>query len=298
MRNKLTKLLLNCGLGLFKLIPFWLLYRISDGLYYLLYHVLRIRRKVVRHNLCFVFPDKSNSEILTIEKKAYRNFCDVILESIKGFTMTSQQLSERYKVAPGGIDHYFENKKSVVTFMAHFNNWEWGTSVQTALKHKAFFIYKQLHNRAADALIREKRSASGAELVHKEQMAKTLIKNRRTPSFYALIADQRPSTDQEQRHVTFFGRDITCFAGPEMIAKTFNMVVVYSKIERVKRGYYTATPVIITEDPKNTPEGYISQQCFALLEAQILENPGNWMWMHKRFKGLNADKVEAAEIRT
>ncbi|PHQ81290.1 MAG: hypothetical protein COB66_02625 [Coxiella sp. (in: Bacteria)] len=289
MRNKLTKFFLRCGLGLFKIIPFWLLYRLSDGLYYLLYYVLRIRRKVVRNNIQFAFPDKPLAERILIEKKSYRNFCDVILESVKGFSMTPQQLAKRYLTPPGGIDHYFEEKKSVVAFMAHFNNWEWGTSIQLNLKHKAFFIYKRLHNRGADELIRQRRAACGAELIYKEQVARTLIRNRRTPSFYAVIADQRPSSDQEQRTVTLFNRQITCFAGPEMIAKTFGMVVLYSKIERIKRGYYRASPVVITEDPKNTEEGYISQQCFSLLEAQIREHPGHWMWMHKRFKGLDRE---------
>jgi KDO2-lipid IV(A) lauroyltransferase len=287
MIKSLQRISLNSSLWLFKLIPFWLLYRLSDGLYFLLYYVIRVRRKVVRRNLRFVFNDYPDTELKKIEKQAYKNFCDIILETAKGFTLSPKEMSRRYAITnPELIDPYYENKRGVIGFIAHYNNWEWGVSLQQSLKHKAFYIYKRMHNRVMDDLIRKKRQVSGAQLVYKEQMAKTLIKNRRSAGFYALIADQRPSGDQEQRQVKFFDRDISCFAGPEMIAKTFNYPVVYCKIERIKRGFYQATGVLVTDDPKNTPEGEISQQCFALLEAQIKENPGHWMWMHKRFKGL------------
>lgn len=287
MKNFLQRSALHLGLGLFKCIPFWLLYRLSDSLYILLYYVIGVRRKVVQRNLKFVFPNHSNSELKKIEKKAYRNFCDIILETAKGFTLSPKEMARRYKITnPELIEPFYDNKRSVIGFIAHYNNWEWGISLQQSLKHKAFYIYKRLHNRVVDELIREKRQMSGAELVYKEIMAKTLIKNRRHAGFYALIADQRPSGDQEQRHVRFFDHTIPCFAGPEMIAKTFNYPVIYCKIDRVKRGYYQATGILITDEPKNTAEGDISQQCFSLLESQIGDHPENWMWMHKRFKGL------------
>ncbi len=283
----LQRIALSCGLGLFKFIPFWLLYLLSDGLYWLLYYVVRVRRRTVRSNIQFVFPDYPLHEVKKIEKQAYRNFCDIMLETIKGFTLSPQEMHRRYLITnPELIDPYYEEKRGVVGFIAHFNNWEWGISLQQSLKHKAFYIYKRLHNRVVDELILQKRELGGAQLIDKDQMAQVLIKNRRTPSFYALIADQRPSGDQEQRSVTFFKRNITCFAGPELIAKTFNYPVIYCKIERIKRGFYQATGVLITDTPKNTPDGFISQQCFSLLEAQIKEQPQNWMWMHKRFKHM------------
>lgn len=287
MKNTIQRFIFIAGLSLFKLIPFWLLYRISDVMYWITYRLLRVRLNVVRRNIRFVFPDYPDPERKKIEKQAYKNFCDIILETAKGFSLSPKEMSRRYKITnPELIDPYFEDKRGVVGFIAHMNNWEWGISLQHSLKHKAFYIYKRMHNRVADEVIREKRQVGGAELVYKEQMARVLIKNRRNPGFYALIADQRPSGDQEQHQVTFFNRQIHCFAGPETIAKTFNYPVVYCKIERIKRGFYQATGILVTDTPNDMPEAAISQSCFALLEAQIKEQPGNWMWMHKRFKLL------------
>lgn len=285
MNDMLLRLILNAGIFLFRCIPFWMLYRLSDILYLILYRVIRLRLTVLRQNIDFIFPDYPKVERKKIEKQAYKNFCDIILETIKGFSLSASEMSRRYKIInPELIDPYFKDKRGVVGFIAHMNNWEWGISLQQSLQHKAFYIYKRLHNRVVDDLIRKKRAAGGAELVYKEQMARVLIKNRRLPGFYALIADQRPSGDQEQHTVTFFNRKISCFAGPETIAKTFNYPVVYCKIERIKRGFYQATGILVTDTPKDMAEGAISQRCFALLEAHIKERPGNWLWMHKRFK--------------
>lgn len=284
----MTRVLLSVGLGLFKLIPFWLLYRLSDGLYFLLYYLIRIRRSVVHHNILFLFPEKSPKEIKRIERQAYRNFCDIILETAKGFNLSPKAMARRYHfMNPDIIAPYYEQNRSVVIFIAHMNNWEWGVSIQQFIKHKAFYIYKRLHNRAVDDVIRKKRQVAGAELVYKEQMARTLIKNRSKANLYALIADQRPSADQEQHHVQFFGHQINCFSGPESIAKTFDYPVIYCKIDRIKRGYYRGVGILVTDTPRNMPTGSISQACFSLLEQQIREHPSSWMWMHRRFKGMD-----------
>ena len=50
------------------LLPFRLIYIVSDCLGFLLYRVFKYRFKMVRKNLRLVFPDKSIEEIKKIEK--------------------------------------------------------------------------------------------------------------------------------------------------------------------------------------------------------------------------------------
>ena len=73
--------LLSFFLKLLSYIPFKVLYVLSDGLFYLLYYVIRYRRTIVRKNLTESFPEKSEQEILKIEKNFYRYFTDQVLES-------------------------------------------------------------------------------------------------------------------------------------------------------------------------------------------------------------------------
>ena len=61
------------------LLPFSLLYAVSDFMYYIIYDVIKYRRRIVRNNLNKSFPEKNHKEILEIEKLFYHHFCDLII---------------------------------------------------------------------------------------------------------------------------------------------------------------------------------------------------------------------------
>ena len=79
-------------------LPYWVLYRISDGLYYLIYYLVGFRKKVVFQNLTNSFPDKPSSEIKQLAKKFYRHFCELIVESVKLFSISEEELEKIKKL--------------------------------------------------------------------------------------------------------------------------------------------------------------------------------------------------------
>src|SRR5687767_10530576 len=66
----------------FSILPQKVFYLLSDLLYVLVYYVIRYRKKIVEKNLKNSFPEKALSEINFLKKKFYKNFCDIILESM------------------------------------------------------------------------------------------------------------------------------------------------------------------------------------------------------------------------
>ena len=60
----------------FSLMPWFLLYGISDMLAFLTYYVFGYRKTVVLNNLAIAFPEKSEAERKKIAKQFYRNFSD------------------------------------------------------------------------------------------------------------------------------------------------------------------------------------------------------------------------------
>ena len=80
------------------LLPMWVLYRLADVGYLLIYYVLKYRRGIVRQNLVSSFPEKTNSEIVNIEKQFYRWFADYFLESIKLLSISRKQLAKRLTI--------------------------------------------------------------------------------------------------------------------------------------------------------------------------------------------------------
>jgi KDO2-lipid IV(A) lauroyltransferase len=91
------------------ILPFRLLYVLSDGFYVLTYYVIGYRKKTVRENLALTLPHLSEKERLTIEKKSYQNMCDVFLEMIKTLTISKSEMERRYKFR--NIEVYLDLEK-------------------------------------------------------------------------------------------------------------------------------------------------------------------------------------------
>ena len=79
----------------FSLLPLRLLYLFGDGIYFLIFHVVHYRRRVVWKNLTESFPEKKEQELRRIEKGFYYWFCDYLVESIKLFSISEEEIKRR-----------------------------------------------------------------------------------------------------------------------------------------------------------------------------------------------------------
>ncbi len=77
------------------LLPYTILYITSDFLFLVIYRIIGYRKAIVFTNLKNSFPDKTDKELKVIMRNFYRHFCDIIVESIKGFTISEKQRKER-----------------------------------------------------------------------------------------------------------------------------------------------------------------------------------------------------------
>ena len=82
-------------LWLISILPFRLFYMVSDMVYILVYNIIGYRKKTVRENLELVFPEKSKSEINSIQKKFYKHMCDMFLEMIKSISISDSLVFNR-----------------------------------------------------------------------------------------------------------------------------------------------------------------------------------------------------------
>ena len=110
-------------LWLLSLLPLWVHYLISDGIYVIVYHLVGYRKKLVRKNLTDSFPDKSEAEIIGIEKAFYGWFCDYLVETIKLLTISEKELRRRM-VFKGTevVDEIVESGQSCAVYLGHYCN--------------------------------------------------------------------------------------------------------------------------------------------------------------------------------
>lgn len=274
---------------LISLLPLRVLYVLSDGLFYLIYYVVKYRRPLVRKNLTCSFPDKGEEEIVRIERAFYSWFCDYIVETLKLFTMSKKQMKRRM-VFHGSeeVDKQIAAGKSCAIYLGHYGNWEWVSSLPLWLSDQAtcLQIYHVLENEAIDALFLRVRGRMGSTSIPMADTLKTIIKRQREGQrlVVGFIADQVPLWNSIHYWSDFLHHDTPVFTGTERIAKHQNMAVFYLDVTRPKRGYYEATFKLVTDQPKETPQFSITESYMQLLQATINRTPQYWLWSHNRWK--------------
>lgn len=268
-------------------LPFVLLYKVSDFLHIILFHLIGYRKKLVLQNLQLCFPEKSHEELLTIRKNFYLHMCDLFLEMIKSMTMTNEQMKKHAVFHNTEVlDQYAEQNKSVVLLCGHYANYEWVLSLASHIKHEGFGIYSPLSNKYFDRLIKKIRKKNGGELVSRYETARKVVKNHRDNrlSLYGFVNDQSPQLAHADYWREFFGVKVPVFTAAETLAKKFDMAVVFFCVKKVKRGYYETTIVDITSNSAKYPDYEITDIYWEYLEQEIRIKPEYYLWTHNRFK--------------
>jgi KDO2-lipid IV(A) lauroyltransferase len=266
------------------MLPMRVLYKVSDGLYYLL-KWSGYRRKVVLENLRNAFPEKSDNEIDAIAEAYYRYLCDLILEVLKAMNISRGEIEERCVFhCPEWVDKIYAEGKSVVIMMGHFGNWEWaGTSFMTQTKHQLWVIYRPLSNHYFERVIYKMRTRFGVRLIPVSQTLRNMVANRNEVTAATFIADQS-ATPANAYWMDFLNQETAVSTGAEKLAVKFDYPVCYIKVTRPRRGHYEIFFEQFYPSPRDAKENEISHNFMKRLEADIRENPAIWLWSHRRWK--------------
>ena len=281
--------LLRFLLKLLSYIPFRVLYILSDGLFCLLYYLVGYRRKVVRQNLTESFPEKSLPEIRRIEKKFYRFFADMILESCKLASVSPEEIRRRMKFTNvEAVNSMLKQGKSVSVYLGHYGNWEWVSSMPLWLENgvTGAQIYHKLRNKDMERLMLHIRGRMGAVSVdmHKTSRYITGLVNSRQVCVVGFIADQSPRWQEARHFLPFLHHKTPVLTGTEKITKHYGFEAFYLDVKRLRRGYYEAEFTQLRGNPRALPDFELTTLYFRRLEQAILRQPELYLWTHNRFK--------------
>ena len=274
---------LNALLLIVKIIPIRLAYFCSIIPYCLLCHVLRYRHALIQRQLTDAFPEKTPASRHRLQKKIYRHLADLIIESIKGFTLNSKQLRQRWRIINPEILTSHDNQ-SVILVSGHIANWEWGISLNHQIKHPTISFYKPLRNKTLDDYLLKCRKQGGNEMHSGRNAHRVILKNNHRCCAFTFIADQHPGGTHHIHWMRFLNQDTAVLMGPELYAKKLNCPIYYTSIKKERRGYYSVTLAPICIKPKLTTKGEITEKFMKALEADILKQPELWLWSHNRWK--------------
>ena len=278
---------------LISILPMRILYIISDFLFVLVYHIIGYRKDVILDNISTALPEKSKKEKELIAKNFYKHFTDMVVESLKSFTISEKEILKIYQYKnPELVNKYVEQGKSVALVSAHLANWEWSTSLPLVIKGNVFGAYNKLRNETFEDKLkstREKFGVVGSRTSDFVNFIKDKFNNNIQGS-YILLSDQSPMIPKTFHWAEFFGVKVPVHTGAEMLAKKYDLVVINYRAKKIKRGYYETDFELITEDPKKFKNYDITEKFLKITEKNVKEQPDFYLWSHKRFK--HKDKFE------
>ena len=189
-----------------------------------------------------------------------------------------------------------EKYGGIIVMIPHYANYEWLIGMGAIMKpgDVPVQVYKPLRDKYLDELFKRIRSRFGGYNIPKHSTAREIIKLKREGKkmVVGLITDQWPSGN-DRYWTTFLGQETAFLNGAERIAKMMNFPVFYCELTKKRRGYCEAEFKLMTETPKNTAEGEITEMFARYLEQTIRREPAYWLWSHKRWK---ASREEWADI--
>jgi len=278
---------------LISILPFRILYIKSSFISFIFYYIIGYRKKMVLDNLKIAFPEKPEKELKSIRRKFYRHFVDIFMEMIKSFTISKKTLDKHYKYTNIELfDELYKDGKSIILVGSHYANWEWIIGLGNHVKYKSYAAFTKVSNKYFNEKVLNSREKFGIKFIKTSGIISTMDKNHKgnIQSVYGLLSDQSPQLKKTHYWSEFFGVKVPIHTGAEMLAKKYNMNVVYIHTKKVKRGYYETTFELITDDVKKYSDYELSDVFLRKTEQQILQKPEHYFWTHNRFK--HKDKYE------
>jgi len=219
------------------LLPFRILFFISDFLYFIIYYLIRYRKKLVRKNLNHVFPEKTPAEIRKIEKDFYRHFCDYFVETIKLLHISNSQIQKRFTCSNIELmQHYLDKRQPIVLMLGHYGNWEWVPSLYLLVKDdpNTVFgqVYRPLKNKTFDRFFLHLRKRFRTVNLTKHNVYRDIVNFRKANKSWIIgfMSDQKPSGNQVPHQMLFLNQETLVLTGTEKIARHTGAIVCYFDI--------------------------------------------------------------------
>lgn len=268
-------------------LPLRMLYVFSDIGYLIVYYLIKYRREVVRKNLVNSFPEKSEKEIVRIEKKYYHSLCDVSVESFKTLHISDKEMRRRVDVQGTDLVEAAASRgKSVILLLGHCGCWEWVQEI--TVRYKAPRISGEIYKHISDPFVQEVmdtiRHRWNTVLIEMRQTMRTLVRMQQAgePYIIGFISDQR-AYSPNKRWMTFMNQHTDYLSGGEELAMRIGAEILFLDVERTKRGHYRMTFRKV-EPEDMTIEAPYTQTFYRMLETSIRRQPEIWLWSHDRWK--------------
>jgi Kdo2-lipid IVA lauroyltransferase/acyltransferase len=198
----------------------------------------------------------------------WRKYCD-----LENFQETLQLLLKR--------------KQGLILLTGHYGNWEILGYVLATLGFETTSIARPLDNPYVNQWLLGVREKKGQRIIAKKGATEDVVQVLENGGAVGFIADQNAGT--KGMFVDFFGRKASTYKSIGLLAMQFEVPVVIGFARRTNDQFLfkvKVQDVIHPEDwkPQDDPLRYITQRYTRAIEDFVREDPGQYLWVHRRWK--------------
>jgi KDO2-lipid IV(A) lauroyltransferase len=263
-------------------LPLPLLRALGAALGQLLYAVAASRRRVVWTNLQVCFPAWSGSKRKAVAREVFVRFAQAWLD--RGWLWHRSAACIRARVRIVGQTQLLADDEATVLFAPHFMGLDVGWTALTLSMPRDFVtIFTPQRNAVADAWIAQGRQRFGrVRLCRREDGVKPIVSALRDKAWLYLLPDMNfgPS---ESIFVPFYGEPAATVPSLSRFAKLGRARVVPVVTRMTPTGYEVEILHAWHDFPTDDVEADTALMN-ARLQAWIDAQPGQYFWVHKRFK--------------
>jgi len=235
---------------------------------------------VAINNLKLVMPELSEKERNVIINQMWNNLGRTAAELPNMSKIHKDNYKEYINVTGEEyITEAMKNNEQIIFFSSHSANWEISSIIASLLGYEFAAIYRKANNPYVDKIIQNCRKNTYQEMMPKGKSgAKRIIEYLNSGRGLAILADQKMNDGIE---VDFFNKPAMTAPALAKFAKKYKTLIIPSFTIRNGTKFEVLFYPPIDYQGKSTLD--IMNETNKFLEDRIRENPGQWMWVHKRW---------------
>jgi KDO2-lipid IV(A) lauroyltransferase len=266
-------------------LPLPVLATVGRGFGWLLYVLVGERRHVTLTNLGLCFPQLSPAQKSALARRHFAAFGRSIVE-LGVWWWASPERIRRLVRLEGGEQLAAYRDKPVILLVPHFVGIDAGW-IRLALEQGLVAIYTHQKNRVFEAAMNGGRLRFGnCELASRQEGTRKALKAMKGGRYFHYSPDMDYGP-KESIFVPFFGVPTATITGLARLAKLTGATVIPLVTRMESRGWqtrYVARVGAPLTDFPGSDESADARRMNAFIEAEVLQSPEQYYWLHKRFK--------------
>ena len=248
-------------------------------------------RRTADINLKLAFPEKSDDERSQLVRECFTSLGRVLGLFSQFGTRTREELREM--IEPSGFEHLdaaiekYGNR--IIFWTAHLGAWELTSFGFSFLGHPFTFLTRRIDNPRIEEMVDRYRTRFGNRSLDKLAAARTMLKILRSGETPLGLLFDLNTLDDEAIFVDFLGVPAaTSFIVSKLAVRTNTPLLgVFAPWNKEKKKFeLNVTPLVepeVTGDEEADVRN-LTMRLSLIIENQIRQHPGQWLWVHKRWK--------------